>query len=216
MATGFMPYFISVLLLVACATATAADIALIGVIGDKAAVLAIDGGDPKAVKVGQKWNGITVLSVEKERATIELEGKKRILQRGQHYRTGVVSSGQQSVTLAADAGGLFFTESMINGNPVRMMIDTGASAVTISAADAERMRIDYRNGRRQMMQTANGTVSGYVVRLANVRIGNIEVTDIDAIVVEKGLSTGGLLGMTFLNRVEMQRSGQTMVLIKRY
>lgn len=58
-------YFISVSLALAALPAAAADVALIGVIGDKAAVVAIDGGEPKTVKVGQKWQGITVIAVEK-------------------------------------------------------------------------------------------------------------------------------------------------------
>ena len=87
MATGFMPNIIAFLLLFAwLPAALAAEVALIGVIGDKGAVLSLDGGDPKAVKVGQKWNGITVLEVRKDQATIEQDGKKRVLHLGQHYR----------------------------------------------------------------------------------------------------------------------------------
>src|SRR5258708_27055813 len=110
-ATGFMPYFISLLLLLACTPAAAADVALIGVIGDKAAVLAVDGGDPKTVKVGQKWSGITVLSVEKERATVEIDGKKRFLVPGPHHRSEASASGTRrpSPTPAADAAGHFVT-----------------------------------------------------------------------------------------------------------
>jgi hypothetical protein len=61
MATAFMPRIIALLAGLACATAGAADIALIGVIGKSAAVLAVDGGEPKTVKVGRRWNGIAVL-----------------------------------------------------------------------------------------------------------------------------------------------------------
>src|SRR5882672_8139190 len=104
MATGFIPNFIAILLFLAALPAAAAEVALVGVIGDKAAVLAVDGGEPKTVKVGQKWNGISVISVEKERAVVEIDGKKRVLTRGQHYRSsgGSESSGRQSVTLASD------------------------------------------------------------------------------------------------------------------
>src|SRR5258706_15880622 len=91
-------YFISISLALAALPA-AADVALIGVIGDKAAVVAVDGGEPKTVKVGQKWQGITGIAVEKERATGEIEGKQRVLKRGRHYptseRTG--RSGRQTV-----------------------------------------------------------------------------------------------------------------------
>jgi aspartyl protease family protein len=92
MATGFMPVIIALVLWLACGAAAAADIALIGLIGDKAAVLALDGGNPKTVKVGQTWNGITLMSVEKERATVEFEGRKRVLQYGQHYRSAASGS----------------------------------------------------------------------------------------------------------------------------
>src|SRR5215207_8605201 len=95
-------HFISLSLCLLCGAA-AADVALIGVIGDKAAVLAIDGGEPKTVKVGQSWRGITVVSVERERATVDVEGKQRVLQRGQHYRsTDAAAVNRGKVLLAAD------------------------------------------------------------------------------------------------------------------
>src|SRR5258708_19323543 len=149
-ATGFMPYFISLLLLLACTPAAGADVGLVGVIGDKAAVLAVDGGDPKTVKVGQKWSGITVLAVEKERATVEIDGKKRILVRGQHYRgeASAAGSGRQSVTLAADGVGHFVTEGAINGSPGRFLVGTRATLIAPPGRDAVRLGIDYRKGQR--------------------------------------------------------------------
>src|SRR5258708_36193159 len=99
-ATGFMPYFISLLLLLACTPAAAADVALVGVIGDKAAVLAVDGGDPKTVEVGQKWSGITVLGVEKERATVEIDRKQGILVRG-HDDAGEANASRPGRSSAA-------------------------------------------------------------------------------------------------------------------
>src|SRR5687768_3316369 len=109
MATGFMAKnFIALLLLVAAVTpAAAADIALIGVIGERAAVLAVDGGEPKTVRLEQTWRGIKVIAVEKTRATIEFEGKQRVLQLGQHYRSASLGDGRQSATLAADPRGHF-------------------------------------------------------------------------------------------------------------
>jgi len=212
-----MRYFISLLLLLACLPAPAAEVALIGVIGDKAAVLALDGGDPKTVKVGQKWNGITVISVEKERAVVEIDGKKRVLQRGQHYRSegGSDSPGRQSVTLAADPSGHFITEGSINGVPMRFLVDTGASSISIPASDAQRLGIDYKKGDRGMAQTAGGPVPVYRVKFDTVKLGSIELAGVDGIVIEQGLPVA-LLGMTFLNRVEMKREGQTMVLIRRF
>jgi aspartyl protease family protein len=219
-----MRYFISLSLVVASAVASlvrpglahAAEIALIGMIGDKAAVLAVDGGEPKTVKVGQKWNGISVLSVEKDRATIEVDGTKRVLIQGQHYRSASAGGAVlQSVTLAADGAGHFMSEGAINGVPIRFLVDTGASSIALPAAEAQRLGIDYRKGRPGMSQTAGGAVRTYIVRLDTVRLGAIELTGIDAVVIEQGLNVA-LLGMTFLNRVDMRREGQTMTLIRRF
>lgn len=210
-----MRHSIALLLLLASLTAPAAEVTLVGVFGDKAAILSIDGGAPKTVKVGQKLGDLTVTAVEKDRATIEFEGKRRVLVRGQTYSSSGASSTAQSVTLSAGAGGHFMAEGQINGGAIRFLVDTGASAVSIPASEANRLRIDFRNGRRGTIQTAGGPTPMYVVRLDSIRVGGIELQNVDAIVIEQGLNVA-LLGNTFLNRVEMRREGQSMTLTRRF
>jgi len=171
---------------------------------------------PKAVKVGQNWNGVTVVAVEKERATVEIDGKRRVLvlrpalpQRRRHLR----SSERDP---CRDTRGHFFAEASVNDVPMRFVVDTGASVVVLSAADASRLGVDWRQGPRRVMHTANGATAGYLVKLDKVRVGGIELTNVDGVVLEQGLGAIGLLGMSFLNRVEMQRDGQTMTLIRRF
>ena len=211
-----MRHFICLLLLaLTCGAAGAQQVALIGVIGNKAAVLAIDGGDPKTVKIGQTWRGITVLEVEHDHATVEIGGQKRVLQRGAHYRGTPPTSSRETVTLGADARGHFFTDATINDMTVRGVVDTGATRVVLSGAEATRLGIDWHNGKRGIMQTANGTATAYLVRLAKVKVGAIELHDIDGVVVEQGPGVA-LLGMSFLNRLEMKRDGDTMTLTRRF
>jgi aspartyl protease family protein len=138
-----------------------------------------------------------------------------VLKIGQHYRAAAPAADRQSVTLAADSRGHFITEGAISGNPVRFMVDTGATAVALPAAEAIRLGIDYRKGQRGMGSTAGGMVPTYRVRLDSVRLGGIEISGVDGVVLEHGLDIA-LLGMSFLNRVEMQRDGHTMVLIRRF
>ena len=183
-----MRHFIALLALFACLpgllvspTARAADVSLIGTFGSTAAILSIDGGAPKTVKVGQSHGGVTVIAVENDRATVEAGGKRRVLARGQTYSSTGASSGAQSVTLSAGAGGHFMADGQINGGAVRFMVDTGASAVAIPAREANRLRIDYKNGRRGTTQTAAGPTTMYLVRLDSVRVGDIELQNIDAI-----------------------------------
>ena len=198
--------------------AAAADVSLIGVIGDKAAVLAIDGGDPKTVKVGSSWRGITVLTVEHDQATVEVDGKKRVLQRGQHYRNAEAApTGAGKVLVAADTRGHFYIEGAVNRVPVRFLVDTGATMVSLPQRDADRLGIDYRgSGRRGTSSTANGVATVYLVRLDSIRIGQIELHGVDALVHDGAGLDQALLGMSFLNRVNMQRDGATMTLIQRF
>ena len=216
MATGFMPRIIALVALLACGPAAAIDVALIGIIGDKAAVLAVGGGEPKTVKVGQKWRGVAVLAVERERATVEIDGARRTLALGQHYRSGDgAASGRQSVTLSADTRGHFVSDGSVNGLQVRFMVDTGASVIALPAADAARLGIDYRKGERGLVQTASGTAPVYRVTLDQVKLGGIALAAVEAVVIEQGLEIA-LLGMSFLNRLEMKRDGDTMTLTRRF
>ena len=210
-----MVRIIALVVAFAFAGAARADVALVGLIGDKAAVLAVDGGDPKTVRVGQKWNGVTVISVERGQALVEVDGKRRVLTIGQHYRSVDPRNERQSVTVAADPRGHFFAEGAVNGNSVRFLVDTGATTVALPAADAARLGLDYRKGRSAFTHTAAGVVPVYVVTLDTVRLGGIELNSVEATVIERGLDIA-LLGMSFLNRLDMRRDGQILTLTRRF
>lgn len=216
MATGFIARNCSALVAALIALpAHGLDVSYVGAFGDKAAILSIDGGNPKTVRVGQSFAGVTVIAVEKERATIEVEGKRRTLQRGQHFRTAPRDDERQSAVLAADPRGHFLAEGAVNGSQVRFLVDTGATAVVLPGREATRLGLDYRKGQRGVTQTANGPAVAWRVKLDTVKVGAIELSNVDAIVLEQDLGVS-LLGMTFLNRVEMKRDGETMTLIRRF
>jgi aspartyl protease family protein len=206
---------IVVLALLAATPAAAADVALIGTFESKAAILSLDAGAPKTLKVGQTFGGVTLISVEKDRATIEVDGKRRELVRGQTYSSRPGATGAQSVTLSAGAGGHFITDGQVNGAAIRFMVDTGASTVAIPASDAIRLHLDYKKGRRGTTQTAAGPAEVFLVRLNSVRIGDIEVQNVEAVVIERGLDIA-LLGNSFLNRMDMRRDGATMTLVRKF
>ena len=130
-----------------------------------------------------------------------------MLVRGQTYSSSA-GSGAQSVTLSAGAGGHFMADGQINGVPIRFMVDTGATAVAIPASEASRLRIDYRSGKRGTSRTAAGPTEIFIVRLDSIRVGDIELQNIDAVVIERGLDIT-LLGNTFLNRMEIRQDGRT-------
>lgn len=179
------------------------------------AVVTVDGGPIRTLSVGQKTaEGVVLLSTDRESATFEIGGKKKILGLGQHRASPAVSSSQ-SVTLTADPRGHFVVEGQVNGGAVRFLVDTGATTIALSSADAMRLGIDYRKGQRGLVGTANGTAAAYRVKLDTVQVGGIVANSVDAAVLEGNLPIA-LLGMSFLNRMDMRREGQTMVLIKRF
>jgi aspartyl protease family protein len=207
---------IACLALSLCAGAAhATDVNVVGLFPGKA-VVSINGGAPRTLSVGQKTDeGVTLVSSDHGAATMDIDGKRRVMQMGQHY-SAPGNSSQQSVTLAADSRGHFFVNGQVNGAQVRFLVDTGATWVALSAADASRLAIDYRKGEPNLMSTANGVAAAYKVKLDSVRVGDITASNVDAVVMEGAGPSIALLGMSFLNRMEMKRDGQTMVLIKKF
>lgn len=128
-------------------------------------------------------------------------------------------NGNPTTILTADARGHFITMGNVNGAPVRMMVDTGATAVSMSAEEAWRIGLSYLNGERVRLSTANGVVTGYRVMLDTVEVGNITLNQVEGVVQESSIGVSGmpfvLLGMSFLNRVEMKREGTGLTLIKK-
>jgi len=203
-------------LLLLCGSISAAEVSVVGVMGKKA-LLVIDGGKPRWLAVGESIAGVKLTGIDGDAATIESGGKRETVSMGQNSRlTGGTAGGNQSVTLTAEHGGQFFANGAINGIAVRFLVDTGASYVSMSISDAKRLGIDYLSGQKTLMETANGGTLGYKVKLDEVRIGEITINNVDGMVhAGNGLAIM-LLGMSFLNRMEMQRDGETMVLTRRY
>jgi aspartyl protease family protein len=200
--------------LLLASVAHAADISLIGLFPGKA-VFVVDGGSPKTYAIGTTIaGGIKLVGIGDGTATIDNNGKHETIAIG-GYVNRAPSIGNAKVTLQADGQGHFIAHGQINGGTLRMLVDTGATAIALSADDAKRLGIDYRSGRSGYVNTANGVAQVYQVKLDTVKVGDIELHQVDAMVHEGGLPIV-LLGMSFLNRVEMRREGEQMTLTKRY
>ena len=208
---ALLPLF---LLGAAALPAAATDVSLIGTFDTKAAILSIDGGAPKTVRVGQSFGGVTVIAVDKNGATVEVEGKRRVLVHGQTYSTSAPGEKPTAI-LFAGQGGHYTADGQINGGAVRFVVDTGASSIALPASDANRLGVDYRKGRLVSVQTANGRAPAYIVYFDTVRVGGIELNNVEGVVIESGLPMA-LLGMSFLNRVEIRHEAGRMTLIRRF
>ncbi|MEW6120515.1 MAG: TIGR02281 family clan AA aspartic protease [Pseudomonadota bacterium] len=197
----------------ACTSAWAASVSVVGLFKDKA-IISIDGGKPRTISAGQTIQGVKLLSASSDSASFDVGGSRRTLGMGQSFAAAPADT-RQSVSLTADARGHFAAAGSVNGYPMTFLVDTGATAVAINAADAKRLGVDYRSGQATGVSTAAGIVPAWRVKFNTVKVGGITVNQVDGMVVESGLSVP-LLGMSFLNRMEMKRDGQTMTLTQRY
>jgi len=208
----------TVLILTACGlvcTATwATSVSVAGLFKDKA-IVSIDGGKPRTLSAGQTVQGVKLIAADSSSASFEVDGKRRTLAMGQSFAGGAPAGERQSVSLTADARGHFAATGSLNGYPVTFLVDTGATSIAINADEARRMGLDYRAGQATGVGTAAGVVPAWHVKFNTVKVGGITLHQVDGMVVESGLNVP-LLGMSFLNRMEMRRDGPTMTLIQRY
>ena len=194
----------------------AQSVALAGMLGSKA-LLVVDGTEPKSVAAGESHKGVKVVATLGETATIDIKGQRSTLRVGDApvslgARAEAASGGK--IILPMGSGGHFYSQGLVNGKPIQFMVDTGATTVALGISDAQRLGIDYAKGLPVRMGTANGTAQGYLVKLRSVRLGDVEVFDVDAIVGPN--MPYALLGNSFLSRFSMNRNSDTMVLERRY
>lgn len=195
----------------AAGAAAAQHVTLNGSIGTRAALLVID-GQPRTVAVGSSVGGVRVLSVSEGAVEVEVEGRRQVLRIGE--APAAVAGAPRPATageivLTAGPGGHFTTLGSVNGRPVSFIVDTGATVVALGQAQAEGAGLNWRTGQPVVTQTANGPVTAYAVTLDRVRVGEVEVRQVPAIVLPVALPHA-LLGNSFLQRFQLTRTNDVM------
>lgn len=194
----------------------AADVVVVGLFAGKAVVV-INGGVPRTLSVGQTTpEGVRLLAAKSDSAEFEIDGKRQVLSLGEGRYGRAAASTSPAATLYADRDGHFISEGTINGISVRFVVDTGATAIAMSSREAGHLGLNYRAGTRARASTANGIIVVYNVKLDTVRVGGIELHNVDAVVHDSDHPPIVLLGMSFLNRVDLRRDGTLMTLTQRY
>ncbi|MBE9611042.1 retropepsin-like aspartic protease family protein [Chitinilyticum piscinae] len=204
-------------LLLVAMSATAAEVTLIAVMGNKA-IFSIN-GQRKTMAVGQSADGIRVSSISSDSAVVVIDGKSSTLQLGRGYVSSTAEKdsgiGSNSLTLSQDESGHFASEITINGRTLRGMIDTGASLLVLSTAQATQMGLSSAGGQAATAQTAGGKVKASVIRIPQIRIGNITLYDVQAAINESNDPPYPLIGMSVLNRFTTKQENGLMILTKK-
>jgi len=185
-----------------------------GILGEKA-LLSVDGSVPKVLGIGEAIGDIRLVAVERDAVVVEEEGRLRTVRMG-FARSSSSGDGEKKVVLMADAQGMFFSDGQVNGAPARFLVDTGASLVVLPKSLARRAGISLDRAPLRAIATAGGVVPGWIVKLNQVRVGDIRLHMIDAAVLEDVYLPNALLGMSFLTRTNIHREGDRLDLTRRY
>jgi len=198
--------------------AQAQTVVLSGILGGKA-LLVVDGGPPRSVAVGQSHQGVKVVDVQAGQALVEIGGARQTLRLGEGPVSAPPAEGeggdQRRIVLHAGSNGHFRTPGQINGRTVNFIVDTGASVVSLSVTDADAIGLPYKSGQTVQVSTANGVTVGWRIMLSSVRLGSVDVYNVEALVTPAPMPYV-LLGNSYLTRFQMTRTNDQMVLERRY
>ena len=199
--------------------AQAQSVSLAGSMGADKALLVID-GQTVVLAVGASRQGVLLRSLQGGQAEVEVAGQRQSLTLGgSPARLGgagapAPAGPNASIVLPMGPGGHFGGSGQINGRAVQFMVDSGATTVALSQAEANRIGLDWKSGRAGMTITANGPVPVHAVVLSSVRLGGVEVANVAAVVLPAEMPVV-LLGNSFLGRFTMRQDGDVMRLDKK-
>ena len=196
--------------LVVAAAAQAQGVVLAGRMGERA-LLVID-GRPHTLSVGQTVAGVRLVRWTGDSAEVERAGASLALRMGgTPAQVGAAPApvGGREIVITAGPGGHFTAGGSINGRATKFMVDTGATMVSIGRDDAERLGLDLKGARASVTQTANGPVAVQSLTLTSLRVGDVELSNVNAIVLPSAMPYV-LLGNSWLGRFQMRRENDVM------
>ncbi|MBI5041543.1 MAG: TIGR02281 family clan AA aspartic protease [Gammaproteobacteria bacterium] len=206
----------ALLLLVATTQVHAADIEVLALFRDQA-VIRVDGQRYKLASGESTPEGVRLVSADATGVVLEHAGVTRSYPLGAKLRTGYRQTAGDEVRVYRDPQGMFTTVGSIKGMPVTFLVDTGATSIAMNAAQARRLGIDFRvEGERGAVMTASRAEPVYRVMLDTVRVGTIQLHNVEAVVLDGPQPQQTLLGMSFLGRLDMQNDGEHLTLRRKY
>ena len=185
-------------------------VSLAGRMGDRA--LLVVNGQPHTVALGGTIAGVRLLRWAGDEAEVEVAGaRSRLRVGGTPAQIGATRApaAAREIVMTASSGGHFTPAGAINGQAVRFVVDTGATLVSMGKDEALRLNLDLSGARNGVSQTANGPVAVQIVVLDRVRVGEVEINNVGAVVLPQPLPFI-LLGNSFLSRFQMRRDNDVM------
>ncbi len=180
-----------------------------------AAMLKIS-GTSKMLKAGQSFGSVKLIEANSRVAVIELNGKRRELKVSRRITGNYEQAKVRQVSIPRDSAMQYIVQATINGRAMKVLVDTGANVVALNSEHATALGVDFSAGIPSQVVTASGTVGAWVVNLDSIDVGGIRVDNVQASVVGGTHPTMILLGMTYLQHVQMQEKDGILMLARDY
>ena len=192
------------------------DVRVVGLFADRA-VLLVE-GKQHLLKTGQTSpEGVKLVSASSDSAILLIDGRQVTARLDGRVSASKRPAAAEEVQVWRNTTGMYTTVGSINGLPVSFLVDTGATQVAMNAGQARRLGIDYHvTGRPAEVTTASGVERAWLVMLDSVKVGELEVRNVAAVVLEGAQPAVTLLGMSYLGRMEISNDGRLMTLKKKY
>lgn len=196
--------FLASLLLPAFA-AEVPDVQVVALFQDAAMVRTVAG--EKLLKVGESHEGIELVSATSRAAVLRVGDREFELGISERIASSYSRAEKASVSIAMNNRGQYVTRGAINNRSVEFLVDTGANIIAMNTPTARALGIDYMAGRLTAGNTAGGVVAARAVTLETVEVGGIRASNVEAVVLPGDSPPLVLLGMSFLQHVEIRESG---------
>jgi aspartyl protease family protein len=188
---------------------------IVGLFKDMAVIRA--GTGEKLLRVGETTpHGVTLVSATASEAVVAWQGEQHTLGLSKQVAGQYADPQVSEVSIPADDLGQYRIRGAINNRYVDFLVDTGASVVALSSAQAEALGIDYKLGQRGSVQTAQGNAESYFMNLQQVTVAGITAHNVQAAIITGQYPLDILLGMSFLKQVSIRESGGVMTLVQNY
>ncbi|MEM1404169.1 MAG: TIGR02281 family clan AA aspartic protease [Pseudomonadota bacterium] len=179
------------------------------------AVMRIDGQRVK-LRAGESHKGITLVEANSRTALLEIDGKQQRLGVSQRISAQFSAPESRVVTIPRNSQLQYRTIAQINGARLNVVVDTGANIVALNAAHARAAGIAEDEGQPSQVQTAGSIVEARRVMLDSVDVGGIRVNRVLATVIDGEFPVDVLLGMSFLQHVDLEESEGILTMRARY
>jgi aspartyl protease family protein len=180
-----------------------------------AAILSVN-GQSKLIRVGESFDGVTLVQSNSRRATVEIDGESFEMTMSTRIASSYEVPDTRKVLIRRNEKMQYQTNASLNGHLMAVLVDTGANIIAMNQSQARAIGLPDDAGEASQVETASGMINARIVMLKSVDVGGIQVENVRASVLEGNFPTTVLLGMTYLRHVSMSETGGVLSLSTAY